>query len=65
VRPYQPDSFEWPAVAISLAVFVVAVLALTSCHLDTHALGAPGHRIDQAPVVVVTPAKADDDGGKP
>jgi hypothetical protein len=61
LQPYSNSRFEWPAVLACLAVFVLAVCLLTSCTLDTH---VQGHRIDQAPVVVVTPSKPDDqDGG--
>lgn len=61
MQPYQSSRFEWPAVLACLAVFVLVVMCLTSCHLDTH---VQGHRIDQPPVLVVTPTKPDDDGGR-
>lgn len=60
MQPFEHSRFEWPAVLACLAAFVIAVMALTSCHLDTQVIG---HRIDQAPVLVVTPSKPDDDAG--
>lgn len=48
---------------IALWVAVLVTLAAESCKLDTHTFGAPGHRIDQPPVILVTPTKPDADGG--
>lgn len=60
MQPYQPSRFEWPTIIACFAVFVIAVCCLSSCTLHENPIG---HRIDQPPVLVVTPTKPDDDGG--
>lgn len=60
MQPFHNSPAEWPIVLGVLALSAIVVTLYAGCHLDTH---VQGHRIDQAPVIVVTPTKPDDDGG--
>ena len=62
LKPFQNSPAEWPIVLGVLALSAIVVTLYAGCHLDTH---VQGHRIDQAPVIVVTPSKPDDqDSGR-
>jgi hypothetical protein len=63
VTPYSSSKYEAPILALILAACaVVALLYAQACTLHENPIG---HRIDQPPVLVVTPSKPDDDGGAP
>lgn len=61
MQPYRNSPAEWPVVLVLMVAGVLVALAYApGCGLDEHPIG---HRIDQPPVLVVTPSKPDDDGG--
>ena len=60
MQPFTNSRAEWP-IFITVAVCVAVVcFYLSACTLHENPIG---HRIDQPPVIVVTPSKPDDDGG--
>lgn len=61
MRPYSHSAAEWPTVIVlAIAGLLVALAYAPGCTVHEDPIG---HRIDQPPVLVVTPSKADDDGG--
>lgn len=61
MQPFQNSPAEWPViVALLAAACVVVAVYAQGCTLHENPIG---HRIDQPPVLVVTPTKPDDDGG--
>lgn len=60
MRPYQSSRLELPIYLALLAAGAGVALLYAGCTLHENPIG---HRIDQPPVIVVTPTKPDDEDG--
>lgn len=61
MRPYSPQPYESAIWLAILGAGALVVVLYAGCTLRENPIG---HRIDQPPVIVVTPSKPDEDGGR-